>query len=512
MPEHAEWDAVVVGSGIGGLAAGAALAQTGRRVLLLERHFVLGGLTQTFEREGFRWDVGVHYVGDLRPAAPEGRLLQRLGVDGLTFAPLPQAYDRLHFPEGFRFDVRAPEAAWLADLKAAFPEQEAAIDRYYAALEDATSVAPLLFASRSTPPLVGKAMRWWKGSRIERWAPMTTAEVIGRFVDDPKLAAVLAAQWGDFGGAPAVGSFVLHALVTRSFRNGAFYPVGGSAAIAPAFAHVIERAGGQVRPSAEVSEIVVVGDRALGVRLADGAEIRAENVVSDVGARGTIERLLPPRWRDTHWAREIVSLAPNIANVALYVGLEGDISAAGATAANDWWYDTWSVDDVVWRDPFEQARPVSVFASFPSLKDPAHRGRRHTAELHAWADWKLFETWQRSAPGRRDGEYLALKESLQHTLLDVFRDKYPGLVPMIRFSEASTPLTMLAFTGHEQGAFYGLETSPRRLMCDALSPRTPIRGLVLAGQDVSTPGVAGALMGGVMAAGVVDARVLTWIR
>jgi phytoene dehydrogenase-like protein len=244
----------------------------------------------------------------------------------------------------------------------------------------------------------------------------------------------------------------------------------------------------------------------------DGSEIRAEHVVSDVGARGTIERLLPTAWRDTDWAREVLALAPNIANVALYVGLEGDIAAAGASAANDWWYDTWSVDEAVWRDPFEQARPAAVFVSFPSLKDPAHRGRRHTAELHAWTDWDLFEAWQRTVPGSRDDEYLALKESLRHTLLDVFRDRYPGLAPMVRFSEVSTPLTMLAFTGHEQGAFYGLETSPRRLMCDALSPRTPIQGLVLAGQDVCTPGVVGALMGGVMAAGIVDPRVLGWMR
>ena len=83
---------------------------------------------------------------------------------------------------------------------------------------------------------------------------------------------------------------------------------------------------------------------------------------------------------------------------------------------------------------------------------------------------------------------------------------------MVRFCEASTPLTMLAFTGHEQGAFYGLETSPRRLMCDALSPRTPIRGLALAGQDVATPGVMGALVGGVMAAGVIEPRVFGWMR
>nr|MCU0769293.1 FAD-dependent oxidoreductase [Burkholderiaceae bacterium] len=59
----AQWDVVVIGSGIGGLAAAAALARDGKRVLLLERHSQFGGLTQTFERQGYRFNVGVHYIG-----------------------------------------------------------------------------------------------------------------------------------------------------------------------------------------------------------------------------------------------------------------------------------------------------------------------------------------------------------------------------------------------------------------------------------------------------------------
>ena len=62
------FDAIVVGSGIGGLGAAALLAKYGKkRVLVLERHYAIGGFTHTFHRPGYEWDVGVHYLGDLEP-------------------------------------------------------------------------------------------------------------------------------------------------------------------------------------------------------------------------------------------------------------------------------------------------------------------------------------------------------------------------------------------------------------------------------------------------------------
>jgi all-trans-retinol 13,14-reductase len=64
-PDRDSWDAIVLGSGIGGLACAAALARTGYAVLVVEQHYVAGGLTQTFHRSGFRWDVGVHYLGEM---------------------------------------------------------------------------------------------------------------------------------------------------------------------------------------------------------------------------------------------------------------------------------------------------------------------------------------------------------------------------------------------------------------------------------------------------------------
>jgi hypothetical protein len=94
------FDVIVIGSGIGGLACAVALSRSGRKVLVLEQHFVAGGLTQTFSREGFTWEVRLHYLGDVHEGG--GAAGARLAVgrsDSLLTVGV--VYDTVHFPEGF---------------------------------------------------------------------------------------------------------------------------------------------------------------------------------------------------------------------------------------------------------------------------------------------------------------------------------------------------------------------------------------------------------------------------
>jgi all-trans-retinol 13,14-reductase len=105
----APYDAIVIGSGIGGLSCACALSRTGYRVLVLEKHFVPGGLTQTFEREGFRWDVGLHYIGEMGEGGSARRILDWLGGSEIKFRSSGAVYDTLHFPQGFEIQFARPE-------------------------------------------------------------------------------------------------------------------------------------------------------------------------------------------------------------------------------------------------------------------------------------------------------------------------------------------------------------------------------------------------------------------
>ena len=91
-------------------------------------------------------------------------------------------------------------------------------------------------------------------------------------------------------------------------------------------------------------------------------------------------------------------------------------------------------------------------------------------------------------------------------MIEFFRSKFPALEPLIVYQELGTPLATAAFTGHEKGGFYGVETTPRRFLSEALNAKTPVTGLYLSGQDVLAPGIAGALWGGMLSAAAIDAR------
>lgn len=502
-PDTRPFDAIVVGSGIGGLAAAAALAKCGRRVLVLEQYFQIGGLTQAFDIGGYTFAAGIHYIGGLGEApGPDnqvGRLLRWLTDGRLRFAPIGSPYDIVRLP-GLEFPIEAPRAAYVARLKALFPDEASAIDTYFRACDEAQRACMALFTAKAFPAPVAALVRALNGRRIRRALGTTASEAVGG-IRDRRLAALLTARWADYGIAPAQAPFATHALVMGSYFAGAYYPVGGPAQFARTLGETITAAGGELRAGARVAEIRLAAERAAGVRLASGESIDAPVVISAMGAHNTAAAL--PEGVAPEWRRAVGALKPSLSYASLYLGLRGDIRPHGATAANVWIYES---DEVgrLWERPLEE-EPPAIFVSFSTLKDPAHADpERHSVEVVAVCPWEPFAPWADSAPGSRPDGYQAAKARIAGNLLAQFRRHFPRLAPLIEFHEASTPLTQAAEVMADRGAMYGLELSAERLGSRALGVRTPVPGLLLAGQDAVSPGIQGASMGGFMAAAVIE--------
>jgi all-trans-retinol 13,14-reductase len=428
----------------------------------------------------------------------------------IEFCSIGTVYDILHFPDGFDISVGRPADAYKMELKERFPKNSAEIDAYFEALVSANEAMHSIATERATPEPFRSAHRWWNKKNILRWCGRTTAEVIGEMVSDPKLAAVLTAQWGAYGGDPREASFGFHAMIMGHYLEGARYPVGGAAAIAAGLVPVIEAAGGSARAGMAVTEVLFEEGKARGVRTDVGEAFRAPTIVSAIGAGETVKHLLPSEARQQDWAREIATFKPSICHFQVYLGFEGDIAAHGATRANHWFYESWDTSDAIWSAATDDPIPMA-FVSFPTLKDVAHDPgpkNRHTGELLVWANWSSVADYADQGIEARADEWAAFKRDVESRLMECFAAKFPALAPMVVYEELGTPLATAAFTGHEKGGFYGVETTPRRILSDALSARTPVPGLFLTGQDVMTPGIAGALVGGMLGAAAVDPRVL----
>lgn len=508
-PSKTDWDVIVVGSGMGGMTTAAALARMDRKVLLLEQAQTIGGLTHTFSRNGFTWDVGLHYCGLFGPDQFAGRILAWLSGGTIEFHSVGTVYDVLHFPDDVDVSVGRPADAYKMELNERFPGRASEIDAYFEAIQAGEEAMRAVCAGRAIPEPFNSAHHWLNRRKIERWCGRTTREVIEDIVSEPQLASVLSAQWGTYGGKPTEGSFGVHALVMGHYLEGARYPVGGAAAIADGLVPVIEAAGGSARAGTPVSSILVEDGKAVGVRTSSGEEFLAPAVVSAVGAHGTVGHLLPEDIREQDWAREIAAFEPSMCHFEIFLGFEGDIERHGATRANHWFYESWNTNDLTWSP--DSVEPIPwMFISFPSLKDPAHDpgpSNRHTGEAFIWADWSDVAEFADGGTQEPADDWHSLKKNVEAKLLEFFGAKFPALEEMIVHCELGTPLATAAFTGHEKGGFYGIETTPDRLRSDALNARTPVPGLFLSGQDVATPGIAGALMGGMLGAAAIDPRV-----
>jgi len=502
-------DTIIIGSGIGGLACASALAKYDHKVLVFEQHYIAGGLTSTFSRKGFTWDVGIHYLGGLGPEEYGRRILDWLSNSAIKMAPVDSVYDIVHFPDDFTIVFKSPADALKQSLEEKFPRSSGEISVFLSLLGQVAREFSVPVRLRVLPRFPAWIYSLWTGGRIRKWWGRTIDEVLSEILSDQRLRSVLTAQWGDHGGRPSEGSFAMHAMIMNHYLNGAYYPEGGARTFADSLIPVIKNAGGEVRVKSPVKEILVANGKAAGVMLEDGTRHYAKRVVSTIGARDTVQQLLPSSVRDTLWAQDILSLKPSSSHLCLYLGFEGDIRKAGATSANHWVYETWDTNSAVWNNPVEMDAP-RLFVSFPSLKDPMHEAgekQKHTGELVTWIDWELFSKWEKSNHSDRPEGYRELKRLIEDKMLAQFKRYFPEIASLITYHELSTPLTMVHFVRRHQGASYGLDVTPRRFLSRSLRIRTPLKGLYLAGQDVTTPGITAAMMGGVLAAAAIDPRI-----
>ena len=236
------FDVIIVGSGIGGLICASLLARHGgKRVLVLERHYTAGGFTHSFERPGFDWDVGVHYIGQMLSNTPLRRLFDHVTDGELAWADLGDVYDVICIGSD-RYELLKGEQAFRKELHAHFPTERKVVDEYIALTKRIGRYAEVFFADRGMPDklasIAGPLLRW----PVENHARMTTGEALRSIGASRRLGAVLTGNFGDYGLPPSQSSFLMQALLAEHYRDGAAYPVGGASRIAATIIPAIERA------------------------------------------------------------------------------------------------------------------------------------------------------------------------------------------------------------------------------------------------------------------------------
>ncbi len=414
-PPTGDFDAIVIGSGIGGLASAALMARrANKRVLVLERHYTPGGFTHVFRRPGYEWDVGVHYIGQMAPGQTMRAIFDEITEGRLQWKAMPEVYDRILIGDR-SYDFVSGAQRFLERMCEYFPRERTAIAGYITEVQKAARASQLYFAEKAIPSALARAAGSLLRRRFLKYADATTAETLARLTTNQELIAVLTGTWGDYGLPPGQSSFGNHAIVVNHYLEGAHYPVGGAAQIAATIAPTIERAGGRIVVSGEVDAILVdARNRATGVRMADGRELRAPLILSDAGAWNTYAKLLPPETPGRAEAlAEIESVPESVGHLCLYVGLRRAAGEAEFGDTNLWIHPTNDHDANVARFLRDPEGPFpGLFISFPSAKDPEFALRypgRATIEVVTLAPYDWFEGWEDSRWKKRGADYDELK-------------------------------------------------------------------------------------------------------
>ena len=507
------YDVVVIGGGHNGLTAAAYLARAGRTVLVLERRHVLGGAAVTEEIvPGFHFSVCSYVVSLLRPEIIRELDLPRHGLEILpldgTFTPMPNgdylwrvndhAKTRREIARHSRLDAEAYDEYGRAMVE---------MGRFVKPILGMRPPDPTSLDPRGLKQLLFLLRRFQRLPRRDQYnqvqlMTMSAIDFLDQWFETDVLKATMAASGiiGTFLGvrSPGTAYVLLHHYmgeIDGAFRSWGLAR-GGTGAISNAIAGAARAAGVEIRAQAEVARILVRGNRAEGVVLSNGDEIRAAVVASSLDPRLTFLRLLEAGTLPDDFVDDIhrykfrgssakVNLALDaLPNFTCLPGpgahLRGAVSISPGVDYMERAYDEAKYGRF-------SSRPY-VDMVIPSLTDTslAPPGKHVMSCFVQYAPYHL-----------KDGTWDEQRDALGDTVIDTLAEYAPNIRDVILHRQVLTPLDLEREWGLSEGNIFQGELTLEQLFFLRPAPgwaqyATPVTNLYMCG-SATHPG--GGIMG-----------------
>jgi all-trans-retinol 13,14-reductase len=482
-----KYDAVIIGSGMGGLACGTILAKEGYSVCVIEKNKQIGGTLQTYARDKVIFDSGVHYVGGLDKGQNLYQLFKYLGIidklkmrkldedifDAVAFADDPKIY---RYAQGYDRFIKV----MLED----FPEEEVAIRKYCEAIKDCCNKFPLYNLR--------------KGSLDDKLDALETdtKTFIESLTTDKKLQNVLGGTNLLYAGQADKTPFYVHALVINSYIESAYRFVDGGSQIARLLAREITSRGGVILKDTKVVKIVEEAGVAQYVELQDGQKIYGDKFISNIHPQKTLELTESDRIKKVYRNR-IKSLENSISTFCVNVVMKKDtfkyLNYNFYCFTED---DPWSA---IRYTPENWPNGYALFFTASSRSKEYAEGvtlmaYMHFSEVEKWAH--TFNTV--SEEDDRGEDYDRFKTEKTQKIFDDVEKRFPGFRDCIKSYYVATPLTWRDYLGTDDGSLYGIVKDYREPLKTFISPRTKIPNLYLTGQNLNMHGLLGVTVGAIV--------------
>lgn len=502
-------DIIIIGSGAGGLAAALTLARAGKKVMIIEQHYVPGGWCHSFYLEGQRFSPGVHYIGKMDKGSSTSTIFESLGVanDLVFFRMNPKAFEHCIFGDK-KFDLPAGWENMRDTLIKAFPEEKKNISEYFTIVK---KVCDQLY-------LIPKMKGFWdnitipfRTAQLGKYGLFSLKRVQNWFIKNPYLKQILNVQCGDHGLPPAMASFPVHCATMEHYFEGGFYPMGGGGGLVKTFTNAIKKQGGEIRTGIGVKRILLEQQgkrkKAIGVELENGEIIKATQIISNADPYQTYFKMVGAENLSKKLLQKIQKTKYSVTSFMLFVTVDMDVRKAGIDSGNVWMMEDKDLDalytDMSNKDLLKEDTFPAVFISCSTLKDPtAFNGQHHTIEVITYLPYDSFSEFENEET-KRSPKYLQFKERIREKLLNNLELLIPGVKNHIVQADLSTPITNEYYIRSTKGSVYGTEKVLTQVGPFSYQNKAEIDNLYLCGASILSHGVGGALNSGIQTAACV---------
>lgn len=493
-----DYDAVVIGAGLGGISCAAILAKRGYKTLVCENASQVGGCCSSYDSEGYRFDIGASVVELSWVIDEVFRKLDRRTSDYIDMIPIEPIYGFMT-ADGKRFSYPVDIGETREIIKSLSEEDAINWDRFSEAGSELmvegfsqTMTRPL----QSMGDLIKMGIQSPKMAKYMKHFFLNFETTLCSYFSSDIIRASMSLQSYFIGLPPALCPGYV-AFLAYTEHEGIFYPKGGMIEIPKSIARAFEECGGEIRLNSTVSKVLTESGRACGVELEDGTQITSNVVVSNINAKTLYLELVGEEKLPVWAKRAIKSIEVSMPSPMIMLGLD---AAPDLDAHHTICYTTLDDMNSVWFDDYLNNRIPEFGAGLISW--PTHADPSLAPEGHHCLNMIAFAPYEPAI-----GSWDEIKEQYLESQFEVLERNFGlNIRDHVKVAKVNTPKDFEKLLRHPRGAVYGLQSD---ITCSAaFRPRSRskvIKGLYLTGASTHLGGgVAPTIGSGVVAADFIE--------
>ena len=476
------YDAVIIGSGLGGLSCAAAFARQGFRPLVLEQHDKPGGYATAFSRPGgFTFDVSLHSTSvgqrdgiyNLIQGFPE--------ISEVEFFLHPTLY-RAIFPEHDIIVAQRDPGAYIKTLIGHFPEEKEGITGLFEDMKGLTQDIGRLSSARGQGDMSKFPVEF---PFLFKFNNKTWGNMVDGRITNPKLKGIVSSQWVYYGLPPSELSCFYYAMPFLGYlSHGGAYPKGRSQEISNAFSRYITTHGGKVLLNTRVEKIIIKDQTATGVVTSDGSSYAARAVVSNANAFDTFHTMMKEKELLAGYEARMQQFSVSLSCFQVFLGLKEDlVGKLGIKDSEIFMEPTYDPEEayrhMMTANVEDGGVAVTLYDNIYKRYSPAGKNTLNILTLQGFGPWEKYE---KDYFAGKKAAYDAEKKRMADILIRKAEERLlPGLSQAIQVREIGTPLTNVRYTGNYRGAIYGWDQTTNNSGATRVGHSTPVKNLYLAG-------------------------------